>query len=370
MASFLQEYQQHNIPSLTNTRNSCTLGDVERAISTENIGLRDFLALLSPVASDSLEMVARRSKEITLSRFGRVIQLYAPLYLSNYCENNCLYCGFREENLIERKIQSPEQVEEEAKFLHEKGFRSILLVAGDDTEKCDLVYLKDVIHRIHKLFPSVSLEIGPQSKEDYVELRKAGAEGVIVYQETYNRSLYEKLHRNGKKMDFAWRLETPERVAAAGFHRVGIGALFGLNDPMEEAVSLFLHTSFLLKNHWNTRVTISLPRMRPAGGSIQPLHPVEDRTLAQIICALRIAFPEIGIVISTREEPKLRDGMIKIGATQMSAGSRTEPGGYLAPDAQKEQFLVEDQRSPSEIAEVLTSQGYEPVWKDWEASLV
>lgn len=370
MSRFLDEIQKHDIPALAASLKNFSPDHVARSLSASRVGLREFLSLLSPAASEILEDLAGRSRSLTLSRFGRAIQLYTPLYLSNYCLNQCLYCGFRKGNETQRKTQSPDAVVEEAEFLFRRGFRSLLLVAGDDPEHCSLSYLREVVSRVHAFVPSVSLEIAPQSVEDYMELRKAGAEGVVIYQETYGRELYERLHPEGEKKDYAWRLETPERVARAGFHRVGVGALLGLGDPVEEAIALFLHVSFLLKHHWNTRVTISLPRMRPAEGSIQPLNPVDDRALTQILCALRIAFPDVGIVLSTREESRLRDNLIRLGVTQMSAGSRTEPGGYLAPDVQKEQFRVEDGRSPSEVAAMLASQGYEPVWKDWEGVLV
>lgn len=368
MSIFLNEIQRHDIPTLAASVKDC--GRDEVALASSKVGLREFLSLISPAASGMLEDLAQRSRAITLSRFGRVIQLYTPLYLSNYCQNDCLYCGFRKENAMERKILPPGLIVKEAKFLFEQGFRSILLVAGDDPERCDLPYLCDAVSRIHEFFPSVSLEIGPQSIENYIELRKAGAEGVVIYQETYNRELYQRLHPEGNKKDYAWRLETPERVALAGFHRVGIGALLGLGDPIEEAAAMFLHATFLLKHHWKTKLTISFPRMRHAQGSIKSLNPVDDRTFTRIICAFRIAFPDVGIVLSTREEPRLRDGAVRLGVTHLSAGSRTEPGGYLDPDHRKEQFHVEDGRSPTEVAEMLSSRGYDPVWKDWEGVLV
>lgn len=370
MNSFLEELEKHDIKALAGSATAFSTANVKAALSSSHIGLREFLSLLSPAASDMLEALAQRARSITLSRFGRVIQLYSPLYLSNYCQNNCLYCGFRKDNPMERKILPPAAIVKEAGFLFDQGFRSILLVAGDDPETCGLEYLRDAVSRIHEFLPSVSLEIGPQSLENYIELRKAGAEGVVIYQETYNKELYQRLHPEGKKRDYAWRMGTPERVALAGFHRVGIGALLGLGDPIEEAAALFLHASFMLKRHWKTRLTISFPRMRQAQGSIKPLYPVDDRSFARIICAFRIAFPDVGIVLSTREEPKLRDGAVQLGVTHLSAGSRTEPGGYLEPDQRKEQFHVEDGRSPAEVAEMLASNGYDPVWKDWEAVLV
>jgi len=365
---FHETFSSSQIKKLTADSVRKSKHDVLNALNAEQSGFDHMASLLSPAAGESLESLAKKSREITLRRFGKTIQLYTPIYLSNYCMNSCLYCGFRKESGIKRKILEPDQAEREARFLIEQGFKNILLVAGDDP-KIDTHYLKDVIKRLHKFIPSISLEVASRNEDDYRKLSEAGAEGVVIYQETYDRDLYKKFHIRGKKSNYDFRLNTPERVAESGFHRIGIGVLLGLGDPLYDTLALFTHAKYLLKKFWRTQVTISLPRIRKAERAINPPHPVDDRRFTQLICALRMALPDVGILLSTREEPKLRDGLMKIGITHMSAGSRTEVGGYLSPDKGNGQFHVEDSRSPWEVKEKIREIGYDPVWKDWEGVL-
>ena len=356
----------------------------------------DFAALISPVASQPtyLEAMAQRSHELTVKHFGRVMRFFAPLYVSNECINICKYCGFSRDNPILRVTLTVEQVAAEARFLHEQGFRHILLVAGEHPHFVSDNYLRDCVARLHPDWPSISLEVGPLETEPYVPIVEAGAEGLVVYQETYDRSVYDAMHVSGPKKDFAWRLNTAERAYAAGFKRLGIGALLGLAPWRNEALALAAHAAHLLKTCWMAQLTISAPRIRPASGEFQPLVNMSDRELVQFVCALRIAFPEVGLVLSTRESPTLRDHLIPLGITLMSAGSHTEPGGYtgqgkeelhvtkggrmLKPDApmiESEgehatvQFQIADERSPAEVAARLQQLRYEPVWKDWEGAL-
>ena len=355
-------------------------------------GLAGFAALISPAAD--LEELARRAHEVTLRHFGRTIRLFAPLYLSNECINVCRYCGFSRDNPILRVTLTPEQVEIEARYLWEQGFRHILLVAGEHPHFVSGNYLRDCVARLHPDWPSISLEVGPMETEDYRPIVAAGAEGLVVYQETYDRSVYSAMHKSGPKMDFDWRLETPERAYAAGFKRLGIGALLGLADWRIEALAVAAHVDYLLRNCWQAQVTVSIPRLRPAAGEFQPMVRVADRDLVQFVCALRLTYPEVGIVLSTRESAKLRDGLVPLGVTMMSAGSHTEPGGYTGQGREElhltkggrrvelslplidsegehatEQFQIADGRSPSEVADILSRMGYEPVWKDWEGAL-
>src|SRR5436190_2612671 len=352
--------------------------------------LADFAALLSPAAGEHLEDLCRESQTITQQRFGKVIRLFAPLYLSNECINKCEYCGFSRDNPILRVTLSVDEVVREARALKEQGFRSILLVAGEHPRFVSSSYLADCIRALHPEVPSVALEVGPMETEDYRPLAAAGAEGLVVYQETYDRSVYSQVHTAGPKKNFDWRLETPERAYAAGFRRLGIGALHGLSDWRLEAICLAAHADYLLKNCWKAQLAISLPRLRPCAGEFEPLTHMTDRELVQLICAFRIMFPDVGMVLSTRERAKLRNGLIPLGITSMSAGSHTEPGGYtgagrehlhrtergriveLASGASEwatRQFDIADDRSPEEVAETIRQLGYEPVWKDWDAAL-
>jgi 2-iminoacetate synthase len=352
--------------------------------------LSEFAALLSPAAGEHLEALCRQSQTITQQRFGKVIRLFVPLYLSNECINNCSYCGFSRDNPILRVTLSVDEVVREAHALKEHGFRSVLLVAGEHPKFVSNSYLAECVRALHGEIPSVSLEVGPMETAEYQPLVAAGAEGLVVYQETYDRTVYARVHTAGPKKNFDWRLETPERAYAAGFRRLGIGALHGLSEWRLEAICLAAHADYLLRNCWKGQLTISLPRLRPCAGEFEPLTHMTDRELVQLICALRIMFPDVGMVLSTRERAKLRNGLIPLGITSMSAGSHTEPGGYtgagrehlhrtergriveLASGASEwatRQFDIADERSPEEIADTIRQLGYEPVWKDWDAAL-
>lgn len=354
-----------------------------------------FESLLAACSDLELERRAREARRLTRQHFGATMRFFAPLYLSNECVNSCRYCGFSRENPILRTTLTPAQVESEARHLLEKGFRAILLVAGEHPRHVGLAYLRECVERLRALrVPSIHLEIGPLETADYRLLVEDGAEGLVVYQETYNRAVYAAMHRAGPKKDYDWRLASPSRGCDAGFRRVGLGALLGLADWREEALALARHLDALLKTYWKVFFTVSLPRLRPAAGEFAPLARVTDRDLTQIVLALRLAFPRVGIVLSTRESPALRDGLAGIGVTMMSAGSHTEPGGYtgagrsdlhctekgrrveVAPASisraggrATEQFAVADHRSVEEVAARIRGLGLEPVWKDWDPAL-
>jgi len=341
---------------------------VERALAATSVGLEGFLALISPAAAAYLEPLAERARALTRERFGRVVQMYAPLYVSNECTNSCVYCGFSRGNPIRRTTLTPEQVETEAQALWHQGFRSLLLVSGEAPRKVSPRDLEGIARRLHGLFPSLGVEIYPLDREGYEGLVAAGVEGLTVYQETYNRSLYAQVHPRGRKADYGWRLGAPTRGAEAGMRRLGIGALLGLGPWRPEAIALALHALWLQKFHWRSQVCVSFPRMRRAAGAFAPPAPVSDADLLQLACALRLLLPDAGLVLSTREKPAFRDGLSRICITHMSAGSRTEPGGYTHPCESDEQFAVEDRRPPEEVAARLLAEGIEPVWKDWDAA--
>ena len=344
---------------------------VDRALAAETLSPADFAALLSPVAGERLEELARRSHALTRQRFGRTIQLYAPLYVSNECVETCTYCSFARANPIPRRTLTVEEAVAEARLLLDRGFRHLLIVSGEHPRHVSPEYLSEVLGALASEVPSLSVEVQPQTEEVYRRWTSAGAEGLVVYQETYDRDVYATVHLAGKKKNFDWRLATPERGAEAGMKRLGIGALLGLADWRDEALHLYAHARFLMKRYWKTFVTVSFPRLRPAAyADAAPRFPVSDAELARITCAFRLALPDVGIILSTRETPAFRDGMIALGVTQMSAGSRTEPGGYSAPDTDAgRQFEVEDRRSPEEVARAIARHGFDPVWKDWETVL-
>lgn len=354
--------------------------------------LRRFETLLLSQSDAEFETLAQTSRTITARNFGRTMRLFAPLYLSNECINNCQYCGFSRDNQILRVTLSVEEVVAEARHLAKAGFRQVLLVAGEHPKFVTHGYLADCVRALAPSFSSIAIEVGPMAAEDYEPVVAAGAEGLVVYQETYDRSLYKELHTAGPKRDFNWRLDCVERGCKAGFRRVGIGVLIGLAPWRQDAIALAAHVEYLLKHCWQTQISVSLPRLRPAAGEFQPRYSMTDRELAQLICALRVTFPQINLVLSTRERASLRDALIPLGVTMMSAGSHTEPGGYtrqgsqslhhtikgriVAPefgDGQDRlatgQFEISDERSPAEIAVFLQQSGFDPVWKDWDQAL-
>jgi 2-iminoacetate synthase len=364
----------------------------------DNLALRKselvqcFEHLIAPKSDPELEAMAQASRSLTLQNFGRTMRLFAPLYLSNECINNCRYCGFSRDNPILRVTLDVDEVVAEAQHLARQGFRQILLVAGEHPKFVSSDYLAECVRALAADFSSISIEVGPMETEDYVPIVEAGGEGLVVYQETYNRENYAEMHTAGPKRDFNFRLDCAERGYSAGFRRLGIGALIGLSRWQDEAVALAAHLEHLFKHCWQAQISVSVPRLRPAAGEFRPLFSMTDRELAQLICALRITFPQLGIVLSTRERAALRDALAVIGVTMMSAGSHTEPGGYtrqgrehlhrtvrgriVAPEYQDGedqlatgQFEISDERSPAEIAGVLRRRGLEPVWKDWDQAL-
>jgi 2-iminoacetate synthase len=397
--SFVAEFNSLPLEALVKKSLATDTRTARETAAKSKISLADFAALISPAAGENLEALGQRAHAMTQQRFGKVIRLFAPLYVSNECINNCTYCGFSRDNAILRVTLSLDEVRREAEALKAQGFRNLLLVAGEHPKFVSNNYLHDCIAALHPDWPSISLEVGPMETEEYRPLVAAGADGLTVYQETYDRQVYAEMHTAGPKRNFDWRLETPERAYAAGFRRLGISPLYGLADWRHEALSAAAHADYLLRHCWKAALTISTVRIRPCAGEFQARTHISDREMAQLICALRLTFPDVGIVLSTRESPKLRDGLIHLGVTMMSAGARTEPGGYtgagrenihhtergivkplvsgasewapLAGHATNAtgQFNVADERSPGEVAERIRKLGYEPVWKDWDAAL-
>jgi 2-iminoacetate synthase len=397
--SFVAEFNSLPLDALVKRSLATSSAAAREAAGKTRLSLADFAALISPAASEILETLGHRAHMMTQQRFGKVIRLFAPLYLSNECVNNCTYCGFSRDNPILRVTLSLDEVKREAEALQAQGFRNLLLVAGEHPKFVSSHYLRDCLAALHPDWPSLSLEVGPMETEDYRPLVAAGADGLVVYQETYDRKVYAEMHTAGPKRNFDWRLETPERAYAAGFRRLGISPLYGLADWRYEALSAAAHADYLLRNCWKAALTISTVRIRPCAGEFQALTHISDREMAQLICALRLMFPDVGIVLSTRETPKLRDGLMALGVTMMSAGARTEPGGYTGAGRDKihhtergiikelasgasewapqeghatnatGQFNVADERPPGEVAARIRKLGYEPVWKDWDAAL-
>jgi 2-iminoacetate synthase len=329
--------------------------------------LRDLAALLSPEATPRLEELAERAHDITVKRFGRTVRLFAPLYLSNECVSVCTYCGFSATNDIARRTLDVDEVVTEAEALLAEGFRHILLVAGEHARIVSKDYLVACAAALAPRVPTLSIEVQVWDSAFYGRLVDAGCDGLVVYQETYNRETYAATHLKGKKRNYEWRLAAPDRGAAAGMRRLGIGALLGLHhDWREEAMAVAAHALALTKRWWRAEVSIALPRLRPAAGGYVPANPVADRDFVQLICALRLVLPDVGISMSTRETAALRDHLVPLGVTTMSAGSRTAPGAYAQPSDAEAQFEISDERTPAVVASSLRAAGYDPVWKDWQ----
>lgn len=352
-----------------------TSADVERALKVARTGgtgkrtLEDFKALISPAAAPYLEQMAQLSQQLTLKRFGRVIQMYIPLYLSNECNNICTYCGFSYDNKVRRKTLSNMEIMQEVAVIKEMGFDHVLLVTGEANQSVHTDYFRKVLELIRPHFAHVSMEVQPLDLEDYEALRPYGLNTVLVYQETYHQEDYKKHHPKGKKSNFQYRLETPDRLGQAGIHKMGLGVLIGLEDWRTDSFFTAMHLSYLEKTYWQSKYSISFPRLRPFSGGLEPKVAMSDRELVQLICAYRIFNEEVELSISTRESEIFRNNIIKLGVTAMSAASKTNPGGYAVEPQSLEQFEISDERTAEEIADMISTQGYEAVWKDWDSSL-
>lgn len=341
---------------------------VMKALCRETVGFADFLQLLSPAAGDCLDIMAARAAEITKKHFGRNISIYMPLYLSSECGNDCAYCGFNRKSGLLRRTLTIEEIEKEVNFIAGQGIRSVLLLTGDSPLAAPVSYIASAVSEARKKIPQVSLEVYPMDTKDYLVLVGAGASGLTVYQETYDREAYGAVHGTGPKKDFIYRLETPDRALSAGFRKAGIGALLGLNDWRMEAAHLGGHAAYLMKKYWKAEVSVSFPRLRGSGTGFKPVAPVSDRELVQMMLAVRIYAERAGITLSTREPAAFRDNMLGLGVTHLSAGSKTNPGGYsLFTELSGEgQFEIEDMRGVKETADAVKSRGFYPVFKDWD----
>jgi 2-iminoacetate synthase len=344
--------------------------DVERALRRRTRDVRDLAALLSPAARPHFEGMAVEARRLTRRHFGRVIGLYAPIYLSNVCTWDCAYCGFSVSSGRgrQRRTLSTSELKKECETLAGQGFRQVLLVAGDAPRIVHLDYLAGAVAAAREYFPSVSLEVQALGEHEYRRLCSLGIEGVTLYMETYNRDLYARLHRRGTKADFRYRLDAIEKAGRCGARRVNIGALLGLSPWRTEGFLLGLHGRYLQRTCWRSSLSVSFPRLRHVPEGFPIPSPVGDADFVQLMLALRLFLPEAGFTLSTRERPDFRDGLIPLGVTLMSAGSSTRPGGY-AVDEEREalaQFETEDRRSAREVSAALRRAGYDPVWKDFD----
>jgi len=363
--SFYNTYNTFKNFSFEEFFNSISDNDISRILSKDHLDHNDFLMLLSPRAEKHIEEIAKKAKILTTQFFGKTISLYTPMYLANYCVNRCAYCGFNSDNNINRSKLSLTEVEKEAKYIASKELQHILILTGESREQSPVSYIKDCIKILKKYFTSISIEIYPLSILEYKELVECGVDGLTVYQEVYDEKTYDEVHISGPKKDYKFRLDAPDRGGDAKIRTINIGALLGLADYRHEAFFAGLHARYLQDRFSDTEIGLSVPRMKNHTGHFEPKFIVNDTNLVQIILAFRLFLPRVGITLSTRESAKLRDNLVGLGITKMSAESCTSVGGHAVDNDSTNQFDISDERDVEETKKMILSKGYQPVFQDW-----
>lgn len=369
MKDFTDVIKKHNWQEVSSSIYGKTAQDVQIALSKPKRSLEDFQALISPAAEPFLEYMAQLSHQLTQRRFGKTVQLYVPLYVSNECQNICTYCGFSLDVKIKRKTLSEQELMEEVRAIKSLGFDHVLLVSGEANNTVGTEYFKNALRLVKPYFSNVGMEVQPLDKEDYSTLIDEGLNAVLVYQETYSKDHYKSYHPKGKKSNYEYRLATPDRLGQAGIHKIGLGALIGLEDWRVDSFFTALHLDYLEKTYWRTKYSVSFPRLRPCASGFPLKSVITDRQLAQLICAYRIFNEEVELSMSTRESEAFRDNIIKLGITSISAESKTNPGGYAIEKGSLEQFEIEDKRPVADFIKIIREKGYEAVFKDWDNAL-
>jgi 2-iminoacetate synthase len=363
---FEEIIQKYKWDDVANEIDTITCNQVEQTLlKTSNFNIEDFKILISPAAENYVEMMAQKSNAITKKRFGNTVQLFAPMYLSNECQNICTYCGFSFDNKIERLTLNDVQINIEFQAIKDLGFDHILLVTGEANQYVGVSYLINAIRIAKKYFSNITIEVQPLEEEDYKLLIAEDLYAVLVYQETYHQENYKIYHPKGKKSNFSYRLQTPERLGNAKVHKIGLGVLLGLENWRVDSFFTGLHLTYLERKFWQTKFSVSFPRIRPNESCFEPNVHLTDKNLLQLICAYRIFNETVELSLSTRENIEFRNNAFKIGITTMSAGSKTEPGGYALASHALEQFTIDDSRTPQQVARMISQAGYEVVWKDW-----
>ncbi len=365
MNTFKNIFEQYDWDATLSSIIAKTETDVIHALGASKRDLEDFKALISPAAQPYLEQMARMSSHITKKRFGNTIQMYAPMYLSNECQNICTYCGFSMTNTIPRRTLTDKEILIEVEFLKSKGYNHILLVTGEANKTVGVAYINNAIQLIQSRFANITIEVQPLDQSDYELLKASGLYAVLVYQETYHKEAYKKHHPKGKKSNFNYRLETPDRLGRAGIHKIGLGALFGLEDWKADSFFTALHLQYLQRTYWKTKYSISFPRLRPYSGGLVPKVVMTDSDLVQLICAFRLFDENVELSMSTRESEEFREHIVNLGITSISAASKTNPGGYAVAPQSLEQFEISDERSTEEVVDMLKNKGLDVIWKDW-----
>jgi 2-iminoacetate synthase len=370
MKDFIDRWHQLDWDDIRLRIHGKTAADVQRALNAPRPGREDLMALLSPAAAAFLEPMAQKAQRLTRQRFGNTVSFYVPLYLSNLCANDCTYCGFSMSNRIKRKTLNADEIERECLAIRAMGFDHLLLVTGEHQTKVGIDYFHQHLPQIRQHFSSLMMEVQPLAEAEYAGLKSIGLDGVLVYQETYHPKIYQQHHLKGNKQDFFFRLETPDRLGRAGIDKIGLGALIGLSDSWRtDCFMLAEHLLWLQQSYWQSRYSISFPRLRPCAGGIEPASLMSEAQLVQTLCAFRLFAPEVELSLSTRESPAFRDRVVPLAINSISAFSKTQPGGYTENRPELEQFSPDDRRTPQEVAAALTQAGLQPVWKDWDSWL-
>lgn len=369
--SFSDKFEELSWEEVKTSIYEKSAADVERALSKSSpLNLNDFQALISPAAQPYLEQMAQKAKALTEKRFGKAIRMYIPMYLSNECQNICTYCGFSLDVKIPRKTLTDEEIIREAEIVKSLGYDHILLVTGEANKTVGIDYFLHAIELLRPYFSQISIEVQPLEEEEYRLLHEAGVYAVLVYQETYKEEDYKLHHPKGKKSNFHYRLQTPDRIGKAGIHKMGLGVLYGLEDWRVDTFFCASHLNYLEKKYWKSTYAISFPRLRPCANGIDLKSVMSDRDLVQVICAYRIFNEELELSLSTRESEIFRDNILGIGITSISADSKTDPGGYANPKENLEQFEIDDKRPTNEFVQIIRQRGFDPVFKDWDRSFM
>ena len=362
--SFFDVLSKYDVDKFKELVDSKTDKDIELALAKQGAHtIDDFAALISERArTHYLDVMVQMSMQLTRKRFGRCINMYLPLYLTNLCSNKCAYCGFSVANKFKRVVLTLKEIEEELQAMNKMGYTNILLVSGENSHKAGMPYFEQVLPLAKNYADYLQMEVQPLETDEYARLKELGLDAVSVYQETYHPEYYKKVHLAGKKADMRFRMETPDRLGQAGIDKVGMGALLGLYDWKVDLVATAMHVLYMRDKYWKTNLSISFPRLRPAQGGFEPHSPVSDAKLLQIICARRIFDNELDLTISTRESAQFRDLILPVGITALSAGSSTEPGGYAHKGQNLEQWTVNDARPVDEVVKVMEESGFDAVF--------
>ena len=365
--TFFDTYNKYKDFDFDSFIKNIKLNDFNISLNKEYKNIFDFLTLIAADIDDTmLENIAKFSYESTIKNFGKTISLYSPLYLANYCVNNCVYCGFKASNKIQRKKLNLDDLKKEAIEIKNLGIKHILILTGESRKDTPVEYILECLNIIKPYFSSISVEIYPLESDEYKLLIENGIDGLTIYQETYHQGNYANLH-SGPKKDFLYRLETPDRAASAHIRTIGVGSLLGLYNVYYDVFFTALHADYLMRTYPEIEISVSFPRIRPEVGGYNPYTIIDDKLFVRFIIAMRLFLPKVGILLSTRESASFRDNMIGLGVTKFSAGSKTEVGGYTLDDEDKteRQFDISDERSVSEIASVIYKKGYQPIYTDW-----